>query len=521
MRLTLAILLSALATLAAPAPSVASDTKPPTVPRNLAGILQPDNSVRLSWQASTDFKGGSGVAGYDVIRNGTPIATTASLAYTDSAAAAVTTYQYAVRARDNAGNVSVPSTPVSVTTSGQACSLVPAIPGGLAASTPTSTSITLSWTAVAPPTGCAVTYTVFHDGEPIASGLLATSVVAGGLSPDTPHTFTVSASDSAGSSGPSAPISERTLAEGGDSPGFPARLFAPYVDMLLWPTPSLTTMATESGSKYFSAGFIVAGSGCQATWGRHYTMSDGFLIDDISSLRRLGGDVIVSFGGAAGTELALACSTVAALQAQYQSVIDTYGFTRLDFDIEGSALTNTAANDRRAQAIAGLKAPAGKTLTVQFTLPVMPSGLTPGGLDLLRNAIIDNHLDIGVVNVMAMDYGRSYPDNMGLHAVEAMTSTIRQLAALYGVPENDARVLARVGVTPMIGLNDVSPEVFTFNDAYTLLSAAQQNGIGFLSIWSATRDKPCPRRQVVSPTCSGVDQGPWDFTHLFLSFIGN
>ena len=150
----------------------------------------------------------------------------------------------------------------------------------------------------------------------------------------------------------------------------------------------------------------------------------------------------------------------------------------------------------------------------------MPSGLTPDGVNLLRNAIIDNFVDIGVVNVMAMDYGRSYPDNMGLHAVEAMTSTIRQLATLYGVPESDAGVRAMAGVTPMIGSNDVSPEVFTFSDACTLLDAAQQNGIGFLSFWSATRDRQCPKRQVVSPTCSGVLQGPWDFTNIFKLFTG-
>ena len=520
MRILLACLLAFLAT---PSPSIAGDTKPPTVPRGLAVAGVTASSVSLSWQASSDFKGGSGVAGYEILRNATQVgfAPSSALFFTDKSVASSTTYQYAVRARDNAGNVSVPGTPVTVTTIGAPCDAFPPAPNGLAVTPNSSSTLGLQWNAVTPPTGCAVSYSVYVDGGLIASGLLTATYTAAGLQPSTTYRCSVTASYSDRESARSADVEETTLAPGGGAPGFPAQVFAPYVDVLLWPTPSLTAMASESESKYFSAGFIVAGSGCQATWGRHYTMSDGFLIDDISSLRLLGGDVIASFGGAAGTELALACSTVEALQAQYQSVIDTYGFTRLDFDIEGSALGNTAANDRRAKAIAGLKAPAGKTLTVQFTLPVMPSGLTQGGLDLLRNAIDDNQLDIGVVNVMAMDYGRSYPDNMGLHAVEAMTATIRQLAALYGVAEDDARVLAKVGVTPMIGLNDVSPEEFTFKDAYTLLGAAQYRGIGFLSIWSATRDQPCPRRQVVSPTCSGVVQGPWDFTRFFLSFIGS
>ena len=350
---------------------------------------------------------------------------------------------------------------------------------------------------------------------------MTTTYVALGLTPGASYSFVVSASDSAGET-PSAPVEVTTQASGGGSgPGFPARLFAPYVDVLLWPTPSLSSMAAQSGSKYFSAGFIVAGSGCQATWGRHYVMADNFLKDDIAALRSLGGDVIVSFGGAAGTELALACSTVAALQAQYQSVIDTYGVTRLDFDIEGSALTNVDANDRRAQAIFGLQtaaALAGRKLTVQFTLPVMPEGLTQAGFDLLANALA-RHVDIGVVNVMAMDYGRSYdPYLMGKWAVDAMNATIGQVRTLYGEEKPEASVKAMVGVTPMIGLNDVSPEVFTFSDAGVLLGAAKDAGIGFLSFWSATRDQPCVRRQVVSPTCSGFPQAPWDFTKRFMGF---
>jgi chitodextrinase len=518
-RFLLACLLAILAT---PSSSAASDTKPPTVPRGLTIIEVASTSVRLGWQASSDFKGGSGVAGYDVFRNGTQIAFTASLFYTDSNVASSTTYQYAVRARDNAGNVSVPGTPVSVTTpAGSPCTEYPPAPAPLKATAISSSAVTLEWAAVTPPAGCAVTYTVYRGADAIAAGLLTTTYTAAGLDASTTYSFSVVAEDAAGGSQP-ATVDVTTQASGGSSQGFPAQLFAPYVDVLLWPTPSLSEMAEQSGSKYFSAGFIVAGSGCQATWGRHYVMSDNFLADDIAALRSQGGDVVASFGGAAGTELALACSTVAALQAQYQSVIDTYGFTRLDFDIEGSALGNTAANDRRAKAIIGLRAPAaaaGRGLTVQFTLPVLPSGLTQDGLGLLQNAI-DNGVDIGVVNVMAMDYGRSYdPNRMGQYAVDAMTATVDQLKTLFGSARTDDELSAMVGVTPMIGLNDVSPEVFTLDDADHLVRVARSSGTGFLGFWSATRDQRCPRRQVVSPTCSGIVQAPWDFTKRFMPFM--
>jgi chitodextrinase len=517
-----ALLVCLLATLP---PLAASDTKPPTVPRGLTVTEVMAGSVGLMWQASSDFKGGSGVAGYDVFRDGSQVGSTANLVYADNGLASATTYQYVVRARDNAGNVSVPSTPVSATTlAGAGCTTSPDVPAGLAVTSVSSSTVSLQWGAVSPPTGCAVTYNVYRDGTRIVSGLTGTIYTAVGLHPSTTYTFAASATDSVGTSPPSVPVDAKTNAGGGATGGFPAPLFLPYVDMLLWPTPSLSGMATQTGAKYFSPGFIVAGSGCQATWGKHYKMSDNFLTSDIASLRSQGGDVIPSFGGAAGTELALACSTVSALQAQYQSVIDTYSLTRIDFDIEGTALSNTAANDRRAKAIVGLQttaSAAGRQLAVQFTLPVLPSGLTSDGLNLLKNAI-DNKVDISVVNVMAMDYGRTYDANrMGQYAVDAMNTTFAQLRPLYDAATTDAQVRAMVGVTPMIGLNDVSPEVFTLDDANTLVSAAQLNGTAFLAFWSVTRDQQCPGRQVVSATCSGIVQSPWDFTKIFKVFTGN
>ena len=56
-------------------------------------------------------------------------------------------------------------------------------------------------------------------------------------------------------------------------------------------------------------------------------------------MRAHGGDVVVSFGGAAGLELAAAYSragrTAADLEKAYQKVIDCYALTYVDFDIEG------------------------------------------------------------------------------------------------------------------------------------------------------------------------------------------
>jgi hypothetical protein len=92
-----------------------SDTQPPTVPTGLAATSTAARNVALTWNPSTD---NVGVAGYTVYRNGAALGTTAgsTTAYTDTTAAASTTYSYAVDAFDAAGNHSAQSTALSVTT---------------------------------------------------------------------------------------------------------------------------------------------------------------------------------------------------------------------------------------------------------------------------------------------------------------------------------------------------------------------------------------------------------------------
>ncbi|MGO4223085.1 glycosyl hydrolase family 18 protein [Lysobacter sp. TAF61] len=94
------------------------DTTPPGVPTGLAASALSSSSIGLSWNASTDNTGGTGVAGYDVYRNGSLIASPTTTSYTSSGLAANTTYSFTVRARDNASpaNASAQSAAVNATT---------------------------------------------------------------------------------------------------------------------------------------------------------------------------------------------------------------------------------------------------------------------------------------------------------------------------------------------------------------------------------------------------------------------
>jgi chitodextrinase len=93
-----------------------ADTIPPAAPSNLAATSAAADKVDLTWTSSTD---NVGVTGYDIYRNGSFL-TTAGPApkHTDSTVAGGTTYEYFVRARDAAGNVSEPSNTATATTGG-------------------------------------------------------------------------------------------------------------------------------------------------------------------------------------------------------------------------------------------------------------------------------------------------------------------------------------------------------------------------------------------------------------------
>ncbi|MFJ9186371.1 glycoside hydrolase family 6 protein [Streptomyces anulatus] len=89
------------------------DTQAPTVPTNLRVTAKSSSSVTLAWTASTDD---TGVTGYDVLRDGTRVGTTATTTYTDTGVSASTAYSYSVRATDAAGNVSAGTPAAQVTT---------------------------------------------------------------------------------------------------------------------------------------------------------------------------------------------------------------------------------------------------------------------------------------------------------------------------------------------------------------------------------------------------------------------
>jgi len=94
----------------------AGDTTAPSAPTNVTSPNKSSSSVDLAWTASTD---NVGVTGYEVFVNGnaTPAATVTTTSTTVTGLTASTAYAFTIKARDAAGNRSVASSALNVTTS--------------------------------------------------------------------------------------------------------------------------------------------------------------------------------------------------------------------------------------------------------------------------------------------------------------------------------------------------------------------------------------------------------------------
>jgi Glycosyl hydrolases family 18 len=293
-------------------------------------------------------------------------------------------------------------------------------------------------------------------------------------------------------------------------PTFPAgRFYAPYI--MTRAATNLAQISADTGIRYFTLAFVLDGGGCAASWGSRTPVADeAALLPEIQKLRQQGGDVLVSFGGEAGKELAIGCDNTTALQAQYQAVIDKYKILVLDMDIEGKSLNDTASVDRRNVALAAIQA-ANPNIQVSYTLPVATDGMNRGGIALLNNAM-SHGVKVAVVNLMTMDYGGSAdPLAMGAYAITAVNGATAQML--------DNGIRARIGIIPMIGINDVKPEIFTLSDAQAMMDWAQSNPVvSRISMWSVERDLGCSRATKASSSCSGVAQERYDFSKIMNAF---
>jgi len=167
------------------------DTEAPTAPTNLSASNITMNTLDLSWTASTD---NVGVIGYDVYEGVTLIGSAAGTSINITGLSPATLYTFTVVAKDAAGNESLPSVPLDVTTMSD--TVPPSAPTNLTASNTTETTTDLTWTASTDNVGV-TGYDVF-EGVVLIGNTTTTSFNVTGLSPSTSYSFTVVARDAAG-----------------------------------------------------------------------------------------------------------------------------------------------------------------------------------------------------------------------------------------------------------------------------------------------------------------------------------
>jgi chitinase len=265
--------------------------------------------------------------------------------------------------------------------------------------------------------------------------------------------------------------------------GFPAHYSAPYLQIDSGDAGDMAADMGASGDKFYTLAFLIPKSGCTPQW-EDGGDAVGAFTSQINALKSAGGNVIISSGGESGGELAQTCTSVSALTAAYDNVVTTYGVSRLDFDIEGSTLSDTDSNTRRNEALAALQAK-DSSVQVDYTLAVAPNGLPSAELGVLQDAK-SKGVQVSVVNIMTMDFGDG--QNALNDALSAAKATAGQLSSLYGISTSQA--YGMMGLTPIAGKND-DDEVFSQSNASTLEGFAASQGVQELSFWEVDGfDKP-------------------------------
>lgn len=291
----------------------------------------------------------------------------------------------------------------------------------------------------------------------------------------------------------------------GPAPDPTGKLYSPYIDMGLWVGRTFPDLMNQANVNGITLAFIVGSNGTMK-WGG-CGESIGFFAPQIKQAQDAGKTVTISFGGANDPDPAVAYNDVSALVADLQKVIDLNNCYRLDFDIEGAASADMNAAQRRGAALSQLKRKNPK-LFVSYTLAATREGIGYEGLANLRQAKVSYGFAPDVVNIMAMDYYTN-ETQMGQAAIAAAISTKRQLESI-GL--NDTKV----GITPMVGVNDSHVEIFTLANAKEVLEFAQKTDyIASIGIWSITRDNGHPPLGEPRFDCSGIECADFAFSHIF------
>jgi len=321
---------------------------------------------------------------------------------------------------------------------------------------------------------------------------------------------------------------------------WPSRVFAPYMFLGAGDGFKLTDCDDACGLKHYTLAFIIArqeGRGPDAkyykepAWNGRVAMNQNLYQEQIDAIRQRGGDVIISFGGEGGRELAIVEEDPVALETAYQSIIDRYRFSWLDFDIEGSNLDqHPEANQRRNIALAALQTK-NPGLVISFTLPVDPDGISQAAEAMLADAKAKG-VKVHSANLMVMYFGKKFINKGKSEGELGIDSAHKAYAQIQKIDPT-----IQMGLCPCLGNNGSKDEVFTLDDAKILLAFADKTPwVCSLHYWSINGDSGRPRRRPPASATAGtnaagvattnsqpaaaveIPRPPWAFANIFKPF---
>ncbi len=173
--------------------NTATDTEAPTTPSALAASNTTETSTDLNWNPSSD---NIAVVGYNIYQDAALIATASNNSSTINGLTESTTYNFYVTAFDAAGNESIASNSINVTTNTATDTEAPTNPTALTASNTSETSTDLNWNTSSDNIAV-VGYNIYQDAALVATASNNSSTI-NGLTESTTYNFYVTAFDAAG-----------------------------------------------------------------------------------------------------------------------------------------------------------------------------------------------------------------------------------------------------------------------------------------------------------------------------------
>jgi chitinase len=175
------------------------DHIPPSAPVNLTVISSTDTTIKLEWYPSKDNYDPVSTKTYNIYDGSTLIGTSSVPQATLTGLKPNTAFMLTVKAKDEAGNLSYSSNPVTGYT-GPLDKSAPAAPLRLRSPKKTDTTISLKWNDPSYQYGVTI-YEVYQNQVKVVE-TTSPNFVAGGLQPNTLYSFYVTAKDAKGQVSP-------------------------------------------------------------------------------------------------------------------------------------------------------------------------------------------------------------------------------------------------------------------------------------------------------------------------------